>query len=222
MTAPTTKADDYSLTAFDHVIVMKDKLLTTLKDNREKHEAIYNAAVEGYWIKCKETLDEKTEDFKEIIADQSADYARAVAAIEERFGVNRDKLAAAIEGKDKKGVAPFSLTFDYRAEGSLPYLGNWPLVYPENHLDDYDRVIGMLEFSVADKVELTSSDFNAYVRNRWEWHRSFVGSNTAYVQATTGFLFADICALSGCGGHGEAMTVLNSSPVYQFAAGIDQ
>lgn len=219
MTAPTiSKADDYSLTSFDHVIMEKTKLLDTLKANREKHEAIYQAAVEGYWIKSKEVLDDKAEDFKEIIADQSADYARAVKSIEERFGVQRDRVAAAIEGKDKKAAFNFNVSFDYRGS-ALGQVGGWPLTYPENHLDDYDRVISMLEFSVADKVELTVTDFNAYVRNRWEWHRSFAGSNQAYVQYTTGSLYSGMVMASGCA---VADTQIVSNSVYQFAAGLDQ
>lgn len=220
MTAPTiSKADDYSLTSFDHVIVEKTKLLDTLKTNREKHDEIYKAAVEGYWIKCKETLDEKAKDFKEIITDQSADYARAVKGIEERFGVQHDRVAAAIKGKDKKGVGSISVAFDYRQSALLGSVGNWPLVYPENHLDDYDRVIGMLEFSVADKVELTATDFNAYVRNRWEWHSRFSMSNSAYVSLTTGCLYSAIASLSGCA---IADTAILDAPSYRFAAGLDQ
>ena len=236
MTATTTtKADDYSLTSFDHVIVEKTKLLETLKTNREKHDAIYQAAVQGYWIKCKETLDEKSKSFATIIDDQNAEYARAVKGIEERFGVQRDRIAAAIEGKNKKGVGSIAVAFDYRHSALLGTIGNWYLTYPENHLDDYDRVIGMLEFSVADKVELTAQDFNAYVRNKWEWHNSFSSSNQAYVQITTGCLlvggYSGYCGVSGGNSVDTSNSYLTrsydastiaSSPIYQFAAGLDQ
>jgi hypothetical protein len=34
---------------------------------------------------------------------------------------------------------------------------------------------------VDEKLELESGEFDAYIRNKWEWKNSFISSNTGYV-----------------------------------------
>lgn len=51
------------------------------------------------------------------------------------------------------------------------------LPLPEDHTDDYDRVIGMLEMEVADVVKITEEQFRCYVQDQWGWIGSF-GRNT--------------------------------------------
>jgi hypothetical protein len=58
------------------------------------------------------------------------------------------------------------------------YLG---LSYPEDHSDEYDRVIRMLELSSDDKIQLTSSEFDCYVRNQWNWRKAFLTVNSTYI-----------------------------------------
>lgn len=186
------KDQDYSLTSFDYVIVEKDKLIKTLKENRDKHDEIYKAACQGYWIKCKEALEEKKKEFSYV-----------VDSVTKRFSFNCDEISAAIEGKDNFGIKNFDINFNFSSY--------WPLKHPTNHLDDYSRVIEMLEFSVADKVRLTAQHFSAYVRNDWDWKGEFAISNLGYVKAYTGSaIFGNIMAVSGMG-------VANSTSAYQFA-----
>lgn len=52
---------------------------------------------------------------------------------------------------------------------------------PENHLDDYDQVIGMLEDSIDENVILTFEEYGKYVKDRWEWMQSFKMSTVNYV-----------------------------------------
>jgi hypothetical protein len=40
---------------------------------------------------------------------------------------------------------------------------------PADHTKDYDRVIGMLELTTQDVVELDQLEFDRYVRDEWEW-----------------------------------------------------
>lgn len=51
---------------------------------------------------------------------------------------------------------------------------------PEDHTRDYDRVLGMLEMSVADEVTLSQQDFAMYVQDDWSWKRQFLTSNSTY------------------------------------------
>lgn len=54
------------------------------------------------------------------------------------------------------------------------------LAMPEDHTDEYDTIIGMLEMSVDDTVELDQSDYQSWVQDKWGWQRSFTATNSAY------------------------------------------
>lgn len=51
---------------------------------------------------------------------------------------------------------------------------------PEDHTEDYDRVLSMLEMSVDDTIEVTSEEFRNYVQDKWNWSRSWALSNSGY------------------------------------------
>ncbi len=56
------------------------------------------------------------------------------------------------------------------------------LPYPENHSDDYKRVIGMLQMSIEDSVSMTDSEYQTYVQDQWHWQRSFVANTVSYAR----------------------------------------
>lgn len=165
MTTPTVQ--DYSLTTFEYVVVEKEKLLSKLRENREDHNSIYDAAVSGYWVEAQRILNEKKSEFDVAVSKTTAAF---IESFEER--------SLAVSEKNLKGVGGFS--------AYLGFSSSWPLSFPTNHLEDYDRVISMMEFSVADKVQLKSADFDSYVRNNWSWTKDFGASNQGYVQCITG------------------------------------
>lgn len=51
---------------------------------------------------------------------------------------------------------------------------------PHDHTSDYDRVIAMLEMSVDDIVVLSSSEFEAYVLDNWNWKALAMTVNSTY------------------------------------------
>lgn len=60
---------------------------------------------------------------------------------------------------------------------------NVGLVMPEDHTQEYDTIIGMLELDIHDTIELDQSQYQQWVQDRWGWQRSFTTSN-AYYSAT--------------------------------------
>lgn len=44
---------------------------------------------------------------------------------------------------------------------------------PQDHTEDYDRVLTMARMSVDDVVELRQEDFGMYVMDQWHWRRDF-------------------------------------------------
>jgi hypothetical protein len=53
-------------------------------------------------------------------------------------------------------------------------------VKPENHLDDYDEVIGMMSMNIESEVTLDQSLFRQYVMDQWNWKQQFVTSTSLY------------------------------------------
>jgi predicted HAD superfamily phosphohydrolase YqeG len=54
------------------------------------------------------------------------------------------------------------------------------LVEPMDKTKDYDRVIRMLEMSIADEIIITETQFSQYVLDEWGWSAQFVGSTSRY------------------------------------------
>lgn len=54
------------------------------------------------------------------------------------------------------------------------------LPVPEEHTDDYETVIAMLEAHVDDVVELSQEDYRTYIQNNWAWQRNFLANTTSY------------------------------------------
>ncbi len=51
---------------------------------------------------------------------------------------------------------------------------------PENHTDDYDTVIDMLEMSVDEELEITVEQFQRYARDKWDWTDNFKQLSAVY------------------------------------------
>ena len=77
-----TQTPDQSTTSFDVVVIQKETLLTELKKNRDNHQAIYDAAVQGYWQKASEVIAEKDVSFQEALGVIGKDFIEQKGLIE--------------------------------------------------------------------------------------------------------------------------------------------
>jgi hypothetical protein len=59
-------------------------------------------------------------------------------------------------------------------------------VMPQNHAEDYDAVIDVLDMSVGEDIEISQVDFRRYARDEWEWKDQFTATNAMYVGASQG------------------------------------
>lgn len=98
---------------------------------------------------------------------------------------NRVKHAAdykeSKDGYKQKVIDLFTEKLEKAKAGTLQpndFMIHLPAV--ENHDDDYDRAIQMLEMSVNDEINLSSHEFDQYVRDKWQWAQVFAASNTFY------------------------------------------
>lgn len=106
----------------------KNTLLTTLRQNREKHAKDVAEAREGWK--------------KEVMGD----------------------LEKAIEDIRSKGTTEFR------------YLES----EPDDHTEDYDQAIRMLELSIDDVITLERDCFQNLVLDDWPWKKDFFASNAKY------------------------------------------
>ena len=51
---------------------------------------------------------------------------------------------------------------------------------PEDHTDDYDRVLEMARLSVDEVIELTADDFASFVLDQWGWKQNFLDTTAMY------------------------------------------
>jgi hypothetical protein len=68
---------------------------------------------------------------------------------------------------------------DVRAGRKVSHVITLPT--PEEHIADYDRVIGMLEMSLDEEVELDEHQYDEYVNDEWGWRRSFTANTSSYL-----------------------------------------
>jgi len=57
---------------------------------------------------------------------------------------------------------------------------------PEDHTRDYDVAIDMFEWAYDDTIRMNEGQFQTFVRDEWEWTRSWFRSNRRYSYGFTG------------------------------------
>jgi|SRR5579862_7246620 len=138
------------------ITVSKSELLDIVKDNKKKHDEIYEAAEAGFWLEAEETLKKQ---LKEQLTLYRKNYRKNVKDLKKQIANEMEAV------REKKK--------DY-------YLSYFRKPFPENHSDDYQGTIRRLELSVEPRVELENTEFDCYVRNKWQWRNSFLNTNTFY------------------------------------------
>lgn len=105
------------------------------------------------------------------------------AQLIEKMKANREKhhdiVVEAQEGFRAKVMDRLDEMLKLAASGQ-PIDINVGLRMPEDHTDDYDTVIGMLELDTGDEVEIDMAQYKMWVQDDWGWQRSFTTTNAFY------------------------------------------
>lgn len=94
-------------------------------------------------------------------AQHAADYSEATANY-------RPKVIAALEERRQEILDGQKINLFFQ------------LPEPQDHTDDYDRVIRMLEMSSDEIIELDYHEFDMYVRDNWAWSHAAKLINASY------------------------------------------
>jgi hypothetical protein len=135
--------------------VSKSELLTIVRDNKKKHDEIYEAAEAGYWLEAEEYLKKFQ---KEQLTSMKKNYQKSVKDL-------------------KKQVSKELRLVDQKKRDGFSYMRK---PFPENHSDDYQGTIRKLELCVEPEIELVDGEFDCFVRNKWTWRQSFLSTNSSY------------------------------------------
>lgn len=157
--------------SMQEVVVKKHDLLNVLKENREKHDNIYNAACSGYWDQLNTKLEIKKKEFGAALEDIKKDFKYCFVKADTKI-------------KNKEQINCFETL-----RSTLSFNNNFGLTYPSCHQEDYNKIIKMIELSVYDEFKLNTNEFNNYVMNDWSWKAAFIaggysnviGGNNIYI-----------------------------------------
>ena len=138
--------------------VSKSELLTIVRDNKKKHDEIYEAAESGYWLEAEEFLKKHQKD---QLTALKKNYQKTVKDLKKQVA----KELRMVEQKKKDGYFYMRKPF------------------PENHSDDYQGAIQRLELCVDPEIELENNEFDSYVRNKWAWRSTFLSTNSGYANS---------------------------------------
>lgn len=107
------------------------------------------------------------------------DRLRLQAAIQKNRDEHRDLFLTAQEGFRKRVVEELDdmLTEARDGRGLRTHVA---LVPPEDHTNEYNRILDMLAMSDEPTVEISQADFARYVRNEWDWFARASALNVAY------------------------------------------
>lgn len=93
---------------------------------------------------------------------------------------HRDLFLKAQEGYRLRIIEELDRSLKDAQEGRRVDLKVLAMPVPEDHTDDYDVVITMLEMEVDDNVIIDDHDIQRFVLDKWDWKVRAMTTNTAY------------------------------------------
>jgi len=104
--------------------------------------------------------------------------------LRERVQANRDQHRAifesAVEGYRGAVMKWFGAQMDRLRDGKDDFQVSFTGTRPQDHTEDYDRVLDMLDMSEDDTITLSEDEFAQYVRDDWGWKRNFMAMSATY------------------------------------------
>lgn len=138
-------------------VVDRSKLTQKLLSNKVKHIQRYEEAMAGY----KDELRGKIE----------AAFKKAQEELPNRLSSILEK----IDGLDEEGIRKqrdsFTVADAIYVEMPVPRL----------HADAYDAAIDMAHWDTRDTIELNNSEFQKFIRDKWDWSNQFHEVTGSYI-----------------------------------------
>lgn len=94
---------------------------------------------------------------------------------------HRRRFEEAMEGYKEQAVRTLEKHIE-QIKANDPERVTLNLPLPEDHTDDYDHAISMLEWSQDDEVILNRYEFRTYIEDDWDWKQQWMTTNQLYTQ----------------------------------------
>jgi hypothetical protein len=115
--------------------------------------------------------------------------SKLVEKLKENYTRHKQELAAARNLYLKKATEALTKRLTALEAAAKPGRGETveiPNLYfdlspPDDHTEDYERAISMLEMCEDETVTITATQFAAFVQDRWNWKGAFLDKNRSYM-----------------------------------------
>ena len=107
------------------------------------------------------------------------DKAELLEKLRENRNAHRAIFEEALKGYHKRVIKLLQKHID-RARKNKREQVYVSIPFPEDHTDDYDAIIAMVEMSLDNEIELDQQSFRQYVLDEWHWKGQFLSTNSAY------------------------------------------
>lgn len=98
--------------------------------------------------------------------------ADLLTVLEKNKEEHRNLFEKAMSGYRKKAIYQLDIAIKEAKDGKK-IRTYFNLTQPEDHTDDYEETIGMLNMSVDTEVSLSRTEYRHYVDDNWSWKDAF-------------------------------------------------
>lgn len=110
----------------------------------------------------------------------TVDKASLIAKLQANRDEHRSMFIKAQEKYREAMIAELDRALQEARDGR-PIVRAFHLPVPEDHTDEFNTAIEMLQWEKNQAVKLDQADFRRFVQNRWEWAASFAANTGSYL-----------------------------------------
>jgi len=104
---------------------------------------------------------------------------KLIKILKDNRAEHRKIFLEALEGYRNECIKTFEKQLS-AAKAGKDFTVFFELHQPVDQTADYDRIIGMLEMSTDIVINLTETEYQSYVLDKWDWKANFIISNAGY------------------------------------------
>lgn len=120
-----------------------------------------------------------------MLEDIKVDKAKLIKTLKRNRKAHRKIFLQGQEVYRQKMIEELDRALDEAKNGGT-IRRSFSLPVPEDHTEDFDTVIQMMEWSEGKKVYLSTREFQTYVENKWGWQASWEANTVAYSAMAAG------------------------------------
>lgn len=175
--------------SLSNIKVSRGKALDIVRENKEKHDQLLKEAIEGYWIEADQLLKKHEKDSLALIEKLHRETLKSLRKTRKENIKNlKNQVKKELDLVSKREKTGYTIMHKS---------------FPADHGDDYMGTIRRLELCIDPDIELNTNEFDAYIRNKWQWREQFLATNLNYAKT---LYSSEVGGLYGEGRYGYAIS----------------